>query len=217
MNAIYIIISIFLIAAVIVGVFLIFIKNAQKYYKGQKGQKGRDYYREALIKKEGLGTKLRNVFMGKGLGPEEYLQLEENLVSADLSSSMSASLIEKVRSKNINSIDEVINILKKELSDMVVTTQLELAEKELTILLVLGVNGVGKTTSIAKIAHHHLQAGKKVLLAAGDTFRAAATEQLTRWAKELDIPIVKQGQGADPASVVYDAIDSAKAKVLICS
>ncbi|MBQ1999176.1 MAG: signal recognition particle-docking protein FtsY, partial [Spirochaetales bacterium] len=89
---------------------------------------------------------------------------------------------------------------------------LELKEGCLNILLVLGVNGVGKTTSIAKVANYFLNQGKKVMLAAGDTFRAAATEQLTKWAAEMNIPIVKQGEGADPASVVFDAVDSAQAK-----
>ena len=80
------------------------------------------------------------------------------------------------------------------------------------VILVVGVNGVGKTTTIAKLAHYYKEAGKKVVLAAADTFRAAASEQLTIWAERADVPIVKHQEGADPAAVVYDALASAKAR-----
>ena len=173
---------------------------------------GKDFFSDSKMTKENLGQKLRKMFGGKTLDAQALTQLEETLIGADIGPVLTYDIIEKLKNKNIGEIDDAIEFLKNELKSMIKDGAPEFEKGKLNIFLVLGVNGVGKTTSIAKIANHYLSKGFKVLLAAGDTFRAAATEQITRWAQRLDIPVIKQGEGADPASVVYDAIDSAKAK-----
>jgi fused signal recognition particle receptor len=178
----------------------------------KENKKEKDFNTGSKFLKENLGQKLRKLFGGKTLDIGSLNQIEEMLISADIGPALSYDIIEKLKSKNIGNIEDAIGFLKTELKSMVISDLIDIKKGRLNILLVLGVNGVGKTTSIAKIANHYLSKEFKVLLAAGDTFRAAATEQLTKWAQRLDIPVIKQGEGADPASVVYDAIDSAKAK-----
>jgi fused signal recognition particle receptor len=179
---------------------------------GKKENKKEDFYSQSKNTKENLGQKLRKIFGGKTLNESSLNEIEEILISADIGPNISYELIEKIRNKNIDNIENAITFLKEELKKYLVDNKINIKKGTLNILLILGVNGVGKTTSIAKIANYYLFKDYKVLLAAGDTFRAAATEQLTKWAQVLDIPVIKQGEGADPASVVYDAIDSAKAK-----
>ncbi len=159
-----------------------------------------------------LGQRLRKLFGGKILSQNDIDQIEEILISADIGATISYQLIEKLKNKNIGDIENAIIFLKKELANFLIDKYPVIERGELNVVMVLGANGVGKTTSIAKLANYYLTRKFKVLIAAADTFRAAATEQLTNWAKKLDIPIIKQGEGADPASVVFDAIDSAKAK-----
>ncbi|HOJ64626.1 MAG TPA: signal recognition particle-docking protein FtsY [Spirochaetota bacterium] len=159
-----------------------------------------------------LGQRLRKLFGGKILSQEDIDKIEEILIGADIGANISYQLIEKLKSKNIGDIEKAIDFLKNELSNFIIDKYPIIERGELNVVMVLGANGVGKTTSIAKLANYYLKREFKVLIAAADTFRAAATEQLTNWAKRLDIPIIKQGEGADPASVVFDAIDSAKAR-----
>ncbi len=159
-----------------------------------------------------LGEKLRRMFGGRTLSDEDLDTLEETLISADIGPAISFDLIEKLRHKNVKTIEDGIQMLKDQMESIFVDKYAPIERGKLNIVLVLGVNGVGKTTSIAKMANYYLRRRFKVMLAAGDTFRAAATEQLTRWANRLDVPIIKQGEGADPASVVFDAVDSAVAK-----
>lgn len=199
----------FVIIFVFICIFFVFLSWRKR---NRNLNQKKDYYTQAVYKKENLGTKLRDLFMGKQWDEKEFAVLEETLISSDIGPAVSNEVIERLRKENIRDTDGAIEFLKRELASFVKEGEVELKEGTLNIFLVLGVNGVGKTTSIAKIASYYLKQGKKVLLAAGDTFRAAATEQLTRWAKELDIPIIKQGEGADPASVVFDAIDSAKSR-----
>ncbi|MBQ4288962.1 MAG: signal recognition particle-docking protein FtsY [Clostridia bacterium] len=139
-------------------------------------------------------------------------ELEETLILCDLGVSTSTAAIEKLRSRikleRIKDVSEVKKALKEILLELV-----DFEEKEEhfpKIILIVGVNGAGKTTSIGKIAHVYKEQGKDVMLAAADTFRAAASEQLTIWADRAGVPIVKYGEGHDPAAVVYDAIDSCK-------
>jgi len=146
------------------------------------------------------------------LDENSLLELEETLISGDIGPKITGEIIEKLKSKNIGNIEDAISFLKSELKIIINDEDFIVNKNNLNIILVLGVNGVGKTTSIAKLANFYANTGYKVMLAAGDTFRAAATEQLTKWAERLNIPIVKQHEGADPASVVFDAIDSAKSK-----
>ncbi|MCG8572304.1 MAG: signal recognition particle-docking protein FtsY [Spirochaetes bacterium] len=204
MNMLWLLISIGILALVII-IFIIIFKKRTK-------SPTIDYYQQSRVAKENLGTQLRKLFGGKRLDEEQLLKLEETLISADIGPEISLKLIEKLRASKIGNIEEAIEFLKNELMQFFEDQSFQLQPSQLNIVLVLGVNGVGKTTSIAKLANYYLDQGKKIMLAAGDTFRAAATEQLTRWANQLNISIVKQGEKADPASVVFDAVDSAIAK-----
>jgi fused signal recognition particle receptor len=207
MEKILPLICIGLVVAIVVFAVILFIRNKKGKFGGKK-----DFYQAAVYQKETLGMKLRSFFAGKTLSVEQYAELEETLIGCDIGPGISRDAVENLRKKNPSDTEKAIELLKDYLEPLVKQETLELKEGCLNILLVLGVNGVGKTTSIAKVANYFLNQGKKVMLAAGDTFRAAATEQLTKWAAEMNIPIVKQGEGADPASVVFDAVDSAQAK-----
>lgn len=154
---------------------------------------------------------------------EFFEELEEILISSDVGVSTSELICEKLRGKvksHGETDPEKIKDLLKEVITEVISGENELKiETKPSIILVVGVNGVGKTTTIAKLAHMIKNEGKSVLLAAGDTFRAAASEQLEIWAQKTDCPVVKQPEGSDSAAVVFDAISSAKAKgidVIIC-
>ena len=148
-------------------------------------------------------------------------ELEETLILCDLGVNTATSVIEQLRrqikEEKLKEVDQVKNALKQLLLELVQFEQQE--ETFPKVVLVVGVNGAGKTTSIGKIAHVYEQQGRKVLLAAADTFRAAAAEQLSIWAERAGVPIIKYGEGHDPAAVVYDAIDSAKHRgsdVILC-
>lgn len=165
--------------------------------------------------RDSLLTKLNAVFRGGDIDADFYDDLEFALINSDMGATTSQEIIENlkevVREKHIfkqeKAREELKDILKNILSD---------CEKEEysypLIITIVGVNGVGKTTTIGKLANYFKQKGKSVTLVAGDTFRAAATEQLTEWAKKVDVKIVKHQEGADASAVVYDGIASAKAK-----
>ena len=167
--------------------------------------------------RDALNDTLGNVFTANEIDDDFYDELEESLVLADLGVDTALKAVTRLRYKiNNNNIKTVANAkeaLKEILVDMlnVGDTQLNLSTKP-AVILVIGVNGVGKTTTIGKIAKQQVDAGKKVLLVAGDTFRAAAADQLEIWAERTGASIVRQHEGADPASVVFDGIQSAKAK-----
>ena len=152
-----------------------------------------------------------------------YDDLEEQLVLADVGIESTGKIISSVRAKalrdHLKTGEQVIELVKDVIKDMMrEETPLDLSGTPCVILLI-GVNGVGKTTSAAKLAGMYKQQGKKVLLAAGDTFRAAATEQLEIWASRADIPLVKKQEGADPSSVIFDAVFMAAAQkydMVIC-
>jgi fused signal recognition particle receptor len=145
----------------------------------------------------------------------EYL--EEVLIGADLGVETSLELVERVRKNALKEQTASASRLRKLLSDEVADLLVEMPRPRVfgrgpMLTLVVGVNGVGKTTSIAKLARRHQQQGERVMLAAGDTFRAAAIEQLALWGERLGVEVVRQGQGADPGAVVYDAIHAARAR-----
>lgn len=154
---------------------------------------------------------------------EFFEELEETMISSDIGVETSAELCDKLRAeikkRGLKEPSEITQALKDIMSEMLdCETGLEIS-KAPAVILVLGVNGVGKTTTIGKLANNLKSEGKTVLLAAADTFRAAAAEQLDIWAKRADCPIVKQPEGSDPAAVVFDAISSAKSKnidIVIC-
>lgn len=167
---------------------------------------------------------IKDVFSGFTSVDEELLEeLEEILIMADIGVATTEEIMQRLRSgikeKKIEDPKEVLEEIRGIVTEMMTPdVPLDLNGKP-TVILVVGVNGVGKTTSIGKIAYSFEQQGKKVLMAAGDTFRAAAIEQLEIWAQRCGCPIVRHQPGSDPAAVVYDAIVSAKARgadVLLC-
>ena len=172
--------------------------------------------------RENLSGKINSVLAAFTKVDEELLEeLEETLILCDVGYNTTEKIIGELRSRiklsKITDVDGVKDELSKIIEELVTYETQE--ETYPVVILVVGVNGVGKTTSIGKIANLYKKQGKSVLLAAADTFRAAAAEQLTVWAKRADVPIIKYAEGADPAAVVYDAMDSAKHKgydVVIC-
>lgn len=150
----------------------------------------------------------------KELDDDFYDDLEAVLIGADIgvktTEEIIARLKDEVRRRREGNPEAVRGILKEIVADMMEAEPFR--PKSPSVILVVGVNGVGKTTTIGKLACHFKDEGKSVILAAADTFRAAATEQLTIWAQRAGVPIVAHGEGADPAAVVFDAVASAKAK-----
>ena len=168
--------------------------------------------------RDALSSTLGSVFSGfSEIDDDFYDELEESLILADLGVDTSVKATSRlrrvVREQHLKTTEEAKAALKEILVDMlnVGDTELNIGTHP-SVILVIGVNGVGKTTTIGKIAKQQVEAGKKVLLVAGDTFRAAAADQLEIWAGRSGAGIVRQHEGADPASVVYDGIQSAKAK-----
>lgn len=175
--------------------------------------------------RDNFNEKINNVFSGFRKVDEELLEeLEEILIMSDIGVDTSVQIIsalrDRIKKEKITDEEGVKTALKEEMQKILdeVDNSLKLNTTP-SIILVVGVNGVGKTTTIGKIANKLRLEGKKVIVAAGDTFRAAAVEQLEIWSKRANVDIVKKEEGADPASVVYDAIKQAKetnADVLIC-
>ena len=185
------------------------------------GKKEKETLDQGLEKtKTGFLSKLTKAIAGKSSVDDEVLDnLEEALVSADVGIETTVQIIERIekrvaKDKYLNT-SELNNILQQEMENILVdapagdayTFSSTLPAKPF-VILVVGVNGVGKTTTIGKLAYNFKKAGKSVLLGAADTFRAAAVDQLTIWSERVGVPIVKQGMGADPASVAFDTVQS---------
>ena len=175
--------------------------------------------------RQSLQNTLGGIFAGfHGIDDDFYDDLEESLILADLGVDTAVKAVEQLREKvnmeHLKSADEVREALKDILVEMlnVGDTQLKLTTQP-SIVLVIGVNGVGKTTTIGKLAHQMKNDGKKVLLCAADTFRAAAAEQLQQWGERIGVRVIRHEEGTDPSAVIYDSIQAAKAAgtdVLIC-
>lgn len=159
-----------------------------------------------------------------GVNEEFYEELEESMILADIGVETSTKAVEllreRVKERKLKDAEEIHDALKEILIEtlQVGDTALKIGTKP-SVILVIGVNGVGKTTTIGKLAHSLATQGKRVLLCAGDTFRAAAADQLEIWANRANVQIVRQHEGADPAAVVFDAISAAKARgtdVILC-
>ena len=167
--------------------------------------------------REALSSTLKEVFSGNTIDDDFYDELEETLILADLGVETASKVVSQLRYRAANRgwtcTDHVKFGLKQLLTEMLTVgdTALNLSTTP-SVILVIGVNGVGKTTTIGKIAKQLTDQGKNVVLVAGDTFRAAAADQLEIWANRTGAGIVRQQEGADPASVVFDGIQSAKAK-----
>ena len=172
--------------------------------------------KSVLVKtRNGLSAKLNDLFAKNKLGDEFYDDLEDLLISSDVSVNTAVEIVDEIKDRaikeKIRDKDYVVGLLKEELFDTLSYAD-PLEIKTPTVIMLIGVNGVGKTTTIGKLAHKFVNEGKSVAIAAADTFRAAAADQLSVWAERAKVRIIKQEEGADAASVVFDAISSAKAK-----
>ncbi|MFB6466610.1 signal recognition particle-docking protein FtsY [Cytobacillus sp. Hz8] len=186
--------------------------------------------------KDGL-TKTRNNFSNKvndlvsryrKVDEDFFEELEEILIQADVGFDTVMKLIDELKSevkrRNIQDPKEVQDVITEKLveiykQDEEQSSELNFQENELTVILFVGVNGVGKTTTIGKLAYKFKSEGKKVLLAAGDTFRAGAIDQLEVWGERVGVDVIKQAEGSDPAAVMFDAVKAAKSRkvdILLC-
>ncbi len=197
--------------------FNIFKKRHTENTSSEK--KSKPTLRERLTKsREKIGDSLSSLLLGKKSIDDDLLEeLETILISADIGLKTTDQVIESVRQKSsrkdLSDPSSLYNLVKEELLSIIVEDN-EMSEINAKpfVILVVGVNGAGKTTSIGKLAKSFQQAGKTVMLAAADTYRAAAVEQLKVWGERNDVPVVAQSTGSDAASVIFDAYDSAKAK-----
>ena len=165
--------------------------------------------------KDGFAEKMRQLFSRNKLGDEFYEDREEVLISADVSVSTAEKMVEgikeRAKAEKLKDPDYVTGLLKEVLTDMLKAAEVSEIEYP-CVIMVVGVNGVGKTTTIGKLANYYVSQGKSVTLAAADTFRAAAAEQLAVWADRAKVRIVRHEEGSDPSAVIFDAVSSAKAK-----
>lgn len=169
--------------------------------------------------KENLGSGLVSLFRGKAIDDELFEELETQLLVADVGMDTTTKIIKKLTDsagrKQLKDGDALYQLLKEQMTDILSQVDKPLdtsADDGPFVILMVGVNGVGKTTTIGKMAKQFQQQGKKVMLAAGDTFRAAAVEQLQVWGERNNIPVIAQKTGSDSASVIFDALQSAKAR-----
>ncbi|MBP6459445.1 MAG: signal recognition particle-docking protein FtsY, partial [Crocinitomicaceae bacterium] len=175
--------------------------------------------------KQSFFSKLARTIVGKSTVDADVLDnLEEILISSDVGVETTLKIIDRIearvaRDKVLNT-SELNRVLKEEIASLLAENnsndvsgfEFPKTDGNPYVIMVVGVNGVGKTTTIGKLAHHFKDSGKKVVLGAADTFRAAAVDQLIIWSQRVGVPIVHQGMGADPASVAFDALSSAKAQ-----
>ena len=164
--------------------------------------------------KESFGKKLYQVFQGRQLDDDFYDELEMAFISADMGVSASSDIIENLKDevyeRKVKTTEEAKDVLKEIMVDNI---SFDIPDYSYPlVIMVAGVNGVGKTTAVGKLANHFKKMGKSVIVAAADTFRAAASEQLEIWAKRSDVRIIAHEEGSDPGAVVFDALMSAKAK-----
>lgn len=191
----------------------------EKIEKTKKKPKLKPLKDRLATPKKGFFSKLKEMFLGKTIDDELYEELEELLIQSDIGMDMTmeivADLEKQVAKKRLKASQDVYEELKELLKDKLVynteeNTKLDIQDGKLNIILVVGVNGVGKTTSIGKIAKKLKDEGKKVIIGAGDTFRAAAIEQIEEWGKRTGVEVVKQSHGSDPAAVIFDTVKTAK-------
>lgn len=194
-------------------------EKEEKIEKTKKKPKLKPLKDRLATPKKGFFSKLKEMFLGKTIDDELYEELEELLIQSDIGMDMTmeivADLEKQVAKKRLKASQDVYEELKELLKSKLVynteeNTKLDIQDGRLNIILVVGVNGVGKTTSIGKIAKKLKDEGKKVIIGAGDTFRAAAIEQIEEWGKRTGVEVVKQSHGSDPAAVIFDTVKTAK-------
>ncbi|CUS47625.1 MAG: fused signal recognition particle receptor FtsY [Idiomarinaceae bacterium HL-53] len=194
-------------------------RHAETHTKSSKGWLQR--LRDGLKKtSSNLGSGISSLFVGKKIDDELFEELETQLLVADVGMNTTTKIIESLTEhasrKELKDAESLLGKLKEELTNILnpVSEPLQIPENHEGpfVILMVGVNGVGKTTTIGKLAKQFKGEGKSVMLAAGDTFRAAAVEQLQVWGERNDIPVIAQHTGADSASVIYDAVEAAKAR-----
>jgi len=177
--------------------------------------------RERLTKtRSNLSTGLANILLGKKkIDPDLLEQLEDQLLLADIglptTQKITSSLTELLDRKQLKNDETILSELKQIMADVLEPSAVPLiidTQHKPFVILMVGINGAGKTTTVGKLAQKLKSEGHRVMLSAGDTFRAAAVEQLQSWGDKLDIPVIQQGQGADSASVIFDALQSAQAR-----
>lgn len=176
-----------------------------------------DKLKQGLAKtRKGLIEKVESIFSGRRIDFETLEELEEALLTSDVGVKATTEIIdflkEKTKKGEVKDVSKIKEYLKSEMSAMLGDAQPLIIDKKPFVILAVGVNGVGKTTTIGKLAARFINEGKSVILAASDTFRAAAIEQLEIWAKRTGAQIVKHQSGSDPAAVAFDAIEAAKAR-----
>ena len=200
----------------------LFNNNNDKLSSEESSQKQKKLEKSLEKTKTSLFNKITKTVVGRSkIDDNDLDDIEEILITSDIGVETSLKIIDRLekrveKDKYINS-DELTDILKKEIEELLVVSndinlEVDSVENVPYVIMVVGVNGVGKTTTIGKIAHKFKKAGLKVVLGAGDTFRAAAVDQLVIWSERVGVDIVKQAMGSDPASVAFDTIQSAMSK-----
>ena len=197
------------------------VENKENIVDEKEEKKGFfDSLKEKLFKsKEGLFGTLKSFILGKNIIDDEmYEELEDILIQSDIGMDMTIKIVKElekeVKKRGVKEAKEVYTVLKEVMTGFLITenNKIYIEEGRLNVILVVGVNGVGKTTTIGKLASKYVKEGKKVILGAGDTFRAAAIEQLEEWAKRSGADIVKSTQGSDPGAVVFDTLVAAESR-----
>ena len=192
----------------------IIIKEREEKIQPEKQEGFFASLKEKLFRtREGLFGKIKNIFSGRTVIDEElYEELEDLLIQSDIGMDMTIKIVnaleKEVKIRGIKDPSEIYSVLKEVMSRFLIDgdNKLDIREGELNVILVVGVDGVGKTTTIGKIAKKLKNSGKKVIIGAADTFRAAAVEQLEEWGKRADVEVIKKEEGSDPGAVVYDTI-----------
>lgn len=175
-------------------------------------------FRRGLAKtRQSFFGRISQLFGNTDIDDDTWSDIEASLIQADLGIETTSTVIEylqeAVREEGLTKANQLHKVLRESLEALVESPrELNITGRELSIILIVGVNGSGKTTSIAKLANRLKRAGRNVILAAGDTFRAAAIDQLQKWGERVGVPVIANKPGADPAAVVYDAIAAAKAR-----
>lgn len=198
---------------------MFFKKNKKKKKKKSASLNQENIYQQGMSKsRSSFGSKIGFLFRSRKNEKELFNELEDLLVISDTgietARNVTAEFKEIYKERNLVDSEDIVSNFKEYLISKVekISSSINVNSKGLTILAFIGVNGSGKTTTVGKMAHQLSAQGKKVMVAAADTFRAAAVEQLVEWATRADVPIIKQSTGADPGAVVFDAISSAQNK-----